>query len=253
MTQYRKRPLVIEAFTFDEFLEFGRGYCQQAGLSLVGKMPWSFKFRDYTVTHENDACYLIPTLEGTMKFTPDDVLIVGVANEIYPCKRDIFERTYEPLVHDGNWEADPGVIAGKDGNPVFVAAAGTALQDICHHLSKSAGWWKAFGMDLTEIINNPRDPWEKMIGGALVAQKLCLSHSEISEAMEGHRKGLMDDKLPHRQMIEVEIADAVIRLFDLAGALNLDVGGAIAEKLAFNQKRPDHKPENRAKEGGKAY
>lgn len=136
-----------------------------------------------------------------------------------------------------------------------VRECGGELQDVCHHLSKTAGWWNGPGVlgDLTEIINNPKDPYEKLLGSALVAQKLCLSHSEISEAMEGHRKGLMDDKLPHRPMIEVEIADAIIRLCDLAGALNLDLGGAIAEKLAFNQKRPDHKPENRAKEGGKSY
>lgn len=63
----------------------------------------------------------------------------------------------------------------------------------------------------------------------------------------------MDDKLPHRPMVEVELADAVIRIMDLAGALNLDIGGAIAEKMAFNKIRPDHKPEARLAEGGKAY
>ena len=72
-------------------------------------------------------------------------------------------------------------------------------------------------------------------------------------AIVGHRKNLMDDKLPHRKMLEVEIADAIIRLFDLGGALNLDIGGAIGEKLAYNAHRPDHKPEARAAAGGKAY
>ena len=91
------------------------------------------------------------------------------------------------------------------------------------------------------------------IAKAFVAQKLALCHSELSEGLEGDRKGLMDDKLPHRKMIEVELADAVIRAADLAGALGLDLGGAIAEKLAFNANRPDHKPENRAAAGGKAY
>ncbi len=77
--------------------------------------------------------------------------------------------------------------------------------------------------------------------------------SEVAEAMEGHRKDLMDDKLPHRKMIEVELADAVIRIFDLAGAMNLDMGGAIAEKMNFNATRDDHKLENRKAAGGKAY
>lgn len=134
---------------------------------------------------------------------------------------------------------------------------GNYLQNISHEASSKAGWWqhKAEGhtYDLIRIINAPLTPLEKLLAGALVAQKLCLTHSEVSEAMEGHRKGLMDDKLPHRPMLEVELADAVIRIADLAGALGLDLGGAIAEKMAFNAQRPDHKPEARAAAGGKAY
>ena len=91
------------------------------------------------------------------------------------------------------------------------------------------------------------------LGKALVAEKLCLIHSEVSEGMEAHRKSLMDDKLPHRTGLEVELADAVIRIADLAGALELDLAGAILEKLQFNSQRPDHKIENRLKENGKAY
>lgn len=82
---------------------------------------------------------------------------------------------------------------------------------------------------------------------------LCLVHSEVSEAMEGHRKNLMDDKLPHRKMFEVELADAIIRILDIAGAHELDLGGAIVEKLQYNMFRPDHKIENRLKEDGKKY
>ena len=45
----------------------------------------------------------------------------------------------------------------------------------------------------------------------------------------------------------------MIRLFDLAEGLGLDLDGAIEEKLAYNRQRADHKPENRLKEGGKKY
>jgi len=131
-----------------------------------------------------------------------------------------------------------------------IASAAEILQDACHSASRAAGWWTdlATGQDLAaEMRAGTR------LGKALAAEKLCLIHSEVSEAMEGHRKGLQDDKLPHRSMIEVELADAVIRIADLAGALGLDLGGAIAEKLAFNAQRPDHKPEARAAAGGKAY
>lgn len=128
--------------------------------------------------------------------------------------------------------------------------AGTDLQFYCHKASADAGWWVCpnTGADLKAHVNEGT-----RLGKALVAEKLCLIHSEVSEAMEGHRKDLPDDKLPHRKMIEVELADAMIRIADLAGALGLDLGGAIAEKMAFNATRPDHKLENRAAAGGKSY
>jgi len=110
-----------------------------------------------------------------------------------------------------------------------------------HRISEESGWWK----DL--------ETGQKINPDSVVPEKLCLIHSEISEAMEGHRKNLMDDKLPHRPMFEVELADAVIRIADIAEAMGLDVGGAIAEKMEFNASRPDHRPENRSKSNGKKY
>lgn len=86
-----------------------------------------------------------------------------------------------------------------------------------------------------------------------VGEMLMLVVSEIAEAMEGHRKNLRDDKLVHRDMLTVELADAVIRILDLAGGLGLDLGGAYVEKMAYNSTRADHKVENRLKPGGKAY
>src|SRR3982751_6058458 len=80
---------------------------------------------------------------------------------------------------------------------------------------------------------------------------LCLIHSEISECMEGERKNLMDDKLPLRRMAEVELADALIRIFDYAGAFGYDLEGAFRDKMAFNAQREDHKHEARAQAGGK--
>jgi NTP pyrophosphatase (non-canonical NTP hydrolase) len=109
------------------------------------------------------------------------------------------------------------------------------LVDSSHGAASKAGWW------------DREKTWET------VPRCLMLIVSEIAEAMEGDRKNLMDDKLPHRAMIEVELADAMIRIADLAGALNLDLGGAIVEKLEYNATRPDHKKENRKKVNGKSY
>lgn len=159
--------------------------------------------------------------------------------------------------------ADPA--EGKDGwggtvrggpdetDPLYIRTCGSLKTHInafateCHRRSSEAGWWK------DNIANNGLDFEDSPYFPFVVASKLMLAVSEISEAMEGHRKGKMDDHLPHRPMIEVEIADAFIRLGDLAAKLRLDVGGAIEEKMNYNQHRADHKLENRAAAGGKSY
>ena len=137
-----------------------------------------------------------------------------------------------------------------------------------HANNIEAGWWTDLKYDdKISMLTNGSSLTENQAARMLtklgierstvktrnVGEILCLIHSEVSEAMEGHRKDLMDDKLPHRKMIEVELADTLIRIFDLAGAQNLDLGGAISEKRAFNKERQDHKIENRLKAGGKKY
>jgi NTP pyrophosphatase (non-canonical NTP hydrolase) len=125
-----------------------------------------------------------------------------------------------------------------------ILTAGDILTKVCHESSYNAGWW-------TDKMGNDQTKPFYMQEQNLVPVKLCLVHSELSEGLEGYRKDLNDDHLPHRKMLEVELADAVIRIFDLAGALKYDLGAAIQEKLAYNSQRADHKPENRAKVGGK--
>ena len=94
--KYQKIPVTIEAITFDELVAHGIAN----GANVVNGMPWSFTYAGHPITHENDDCYLIPTLEGTMKMGRGDMLITGVKGEIYPCKREIFEMTYRPVVDD---------------------------------------------------------------------------------------------------------------------------------------------------------
>ena len=77
MPKFRKKPVEIEAIqlqpdNMDAISDWCQGY---ATLS-----------RD---------CVIIPTLEGDMVASPGDWIIKGVKGEIYPCKPDIFEATYE--------------------------------------------------------------------------------------------------------------------------------------------------------------
>ena len=134
------------------------------------------------------------------------------------------------------------------------------LSRLCHRSSREAGWWEP-PFTLIENPDHPEhapshftgpivdDQWLNIV----TATKLCLIHSEISEAMEGFRKGIPDDHLPDRKMDEVELADALIRIFDLAGAHGMDLGGALLEKFAYNQTREDHTTAHRLGEGGKKF
>lgn len=108
----------------------------------------------------------------------------------------------------------------------------------CHEANKK--WWINIHDGVTKLERNK-------------GELLMLMVSELAEAMEGERKDLMDDKLPHRRMAEVELVDCLIRIFDYAGAFGYDLEGAYREKMEFNAKREDHKHEARLLVDGKKW
>jgi NTP pyrophosphatase (non-canonical NTP hydrolase) len=130
--------------------------------------------------------------------------------------------------------------AGLAAWPVMDLQSGiTALVEVCYGQAKLGGWWS----DLE--TGEPKDRND--------GEMFMLMVSEIGEALQGHRKNKMDDHLPHRRSVEVELADLMIRCAEYAGGRELDLAGAIVEKLAYNVQRADHKIESRLLDNGKKY
>ena len=69
-------------------------------------------------------------------------------------------------------------------------------------------------------------------------EKIALIHSELSEALEAHRKNLPSDHIVGFPGVAEELADALIRIFDLAGKLQIPLGEALMAKLQYNLSRP---------------
>lgn len=103
---------------------------------------------------------------------------------------------------------------------------GKTISDLvneCYETSKSHGWWE---------------------GNQNFPEKLALIHSEVSETLEEYRNGRAIREVYRMVGIEkpegvpVELADVLIRVFDLCGYYGIDIEKAMQEKMAYNKNRP---------------
>lgn len=88
--KYRKKPVEIEAFQYNGDFQNSKGEFYIPS--------WAIKaYREGTLFFD-DGILKVKTLEGDMIASVGDFIIQGVNGEIYPCKPDIFEKTYEPVI-----------------------------------------------------------------------------------------------------------------------------------------------------------
>jgi hypothetical protein len=95
MAKFRKKPVVIEAVQLR--WENWNDVCELAGRGLEYTGPDSVVMRGVSRA-DGKIEATISTLEGTMTASENDWIIRGVKGEIYPCKPEIFDATYEPAV-----------------------------------------------------------------------------------------------------------------------------------------------------------
>lgn len=84
MSKYRKKPVVIEAVRYMIDRTLPDWFMDRVTANVI-------------ITYKDGTCD-IKTLEGVMKSNFGDYIILGVNGEVYPCKPDIFEKTYEEVL-----------------------------------------------------------------------------------------------------------------------------------------------------------
>jgi len=109
----------------------------------------------------------------------------------------------------------------------------TAVSEI-HELAKEKGWWPQYSMR--------KGPKRQRAIEVTIPEKLMLIVSEASEALEDYRNAnflQLDFEVSGKPIgFASELADVVIRCFDLAGALGIDLQDAIIQKHKYNKTRP---------------
>ena len=102
---YRKKPVVVEAIKWDGLnVSEIKDFCGKAVRIAIYDSAWKARVLGAK------ADIFIVTLEGTQHASVGDYIIKGVNGEFYPCKPDIFEKTYEECVPDNPYEIPTAIV-----------------------------------------------------------------------------------------------------------------------------------------------
>ena len=180
MAKYKKIPVTVEAYTFDEMKDlekkYGAAFCDQSMLS-------SFEINGRKIEQIDTDTYRIQTLEGYHDMTRDDMLIIGVKGEAYPCKIDIFEMTY---VKDLTMQSQKSLHntcsngATKNVKDIIFWGNGDTFQLISKASSEAEGWMKSTkamkcGKDVViQVTTQQKNP----DGSYSVAEALTTAHNK---------------------------------------------------------------------------
>ena len=180
MAKYKKIPVTVEAYTFDEMKDLeekhGALICSESRLS-------SFEINGRKIEQINTDTYIIQTLEGYHNMTRDDMLIIGVKGEAYPCKIDIFEMTY---VKDLTLQSQKSLHntcsngATKNVKDIVFWGNGDTFQLISKASSEAEGWMKSTkamkcGKDVViQVTTQQKNP----DGSYSIAEALTTAHNK---------------------------------------------------------------------------
>lgn len=126
-----------------------------------------------------------------------------------------------------------------DDTKYAFVGAWNAFQNAAHSMSRLKGWWDE--EDALVSFMGTTELGKKILASVmphLDGAKIAMVQTEISEAVEGIRNDAMSDKIPGFKAVEEELADALIRIGDLAGRRGWRVGDAVVAKYEYNRGRP---------------
>jgi len=92
--RYVERRKEVEVVFFHDFVKYGKEHSE----NVVDGIPWHFDYKGNAVSHENDDCYLITTIDDMLSFESDSVLLIGVNNKLSVIKKDVLDDLYQMIL-----------------------------------------------------------------------------------------------------------------------------------------------------------